>query len=112
MPLSQLKMLLASPFFSDLYEMQKATLKAEQRPVSPLLKLKKRINLIDKNEIKPKPLLNGNELIQLGAVPGPSLGRLAKQLYIAQLDMIVTTKEEAKKFAQQRLMKQSKSLND
>ena len=103
MALSQLKILLASPFFSDLYQLQKAILKVEHKPLSPLLKIKKRISKIPKNQIKPKPLLNGNELMQLGIPPGPALGRLAKQLYIAQLETILQTKEQAIKWVKNRL---------
>ena len=109
-PLWQLKMLLASPFFTSLLNFQKAILKTGHNSLSPITTVKKLINKIPKKQIKPRPLLNGNELMKLGALEGPMLGKLTKHLYIAQLDMIITSKQEAKKFAQQWLVEHSKSL--
>jgi len=40
-------------------------------------------------------LLNGHDLIRLGAAPGPSLGHLAEELYVAQLEGDVGTREQA-----------------
>ena len=51
-------------------------------------------------ELKPDPLLNGHDLIKLGAVPGPALGQLAKEMYIAQLEGTLKTKTAARKWAQ------------
>jgi hypothetical protein len=55
--------------------------------------------------LKPKPLLDGHELIGLGALPGPDLGRLARQLYIAQLNLEIHTKEDAEQWVRNRLNK-------
>jgi tRNA nucleotidyltransferase/poly(A) polymerase len=99
MSLAQLKMLLTEPYFRDLYNFQKALLKSAGKSIGLLVKLNKRIKSLGNVELKPKPLLDGHDLISLGASPGPDLGRLARQLYFAQLNMEIRTKEDAKQWA-------------
>jgi tRNA nucleotidyltransferase (CCA-adding enzyme) len=43
----------------------------------------------------PEPLLRGRDLLALGLEPGPAVGRLLAELYEAQLDGQVATREEA-----------------
>ena len=105
MSLAELKMTLAGPYFQDLYEMQRAIQRAEQKSVSALVSLRKRMNALGDVELKPKPLLNGHDLIRLGAVPGPSLGQLAQELYIVQLETNVTTAEQAERWVRRWLKK-------
>jgi tRNA nucleotidyltransferase/poly(A) polymerase len=109
MSLAQLKMILAEPYFWDLYELQRAIQKAKPSPDRKgrviLIKLRKRIKALRGIELKPKPLLNGHELIRLGATPGPSLGQLAQGLYIAQLEGLLQTKPQACIWAQNWLKK-------
>jgi poly(A) polymerase len=105
MSLAELKMILAEPYFNDLYEMQRAIQKAEQKSVSALVNLRKRMNALGDVELKPSPLLNGHDLIRLGAVPGPALGQLAQELYIAQLETNVTTTKQAERWVRMWLKK-------
>ena len=96
MSLAELKMILAEPYFDDLYELQKAIQKAGQKTITTLTNLRKRIKSLGDIELKPKPLLNGHDLMKLGAVPGPALGQLTRELYVAQLEGIVQTPKQAK----------------
>ena len=108
MSLAQLKMLLAEPYFWDLYELQRAIQKAEpdgRKSIASLIKLSKRINALGDVELRPKPLLNGHELIRLGAIQGPGLGQLAEEMYIAQLEGKLQTKEQAQQWVQKWLQK-------
>jgi len=105
MSLAELKMVLAEPYFRDLYELQRAIQKSRQKSIVPLVNLRKRIKTLKGVELKPKPLLDGYDLIQLGAVPGPTLGRLAEEMYIAQLEGSLQKKEEAKKWVQKWLQR-------
>ncbi len=98
MSLSGLKKILAQQHFSDLFEMQKAIQKATiggRKSISALIKLNRRIKLLGDIELQPKPLLNGYDLIRLGAVSGPLLGKLADELYIAQLEGQIKSREQA-----------------
>ena len=101
MSLADLKRLLAEPYFWDLYELQRAIQKAGAGPVGPLVKLRRRVRDLAGVELRPEPLLSGHDLMQLGMVPGPGLGQLADQLYMAQLEGILTSAEQAKAWARQ-----------
>ena len=108
MSLAELKMILAEPYFWDLYELQRAIEKA--RPdgrggIAALNRLRKRIKALGDVELRPKPLLNGHDLIRLGAVPGPGLGQLAEEMYIAQLEGKLQTPQRAEQWAQKWLQK-------
>ncbi len=110
MSLAQLKKILAEPYFRDLYELQRAIQKAKgggRKAIAPLIRLRKRIKALGDVELQPKPLLNGHDLIKLGATPGPALGQLAEELYIAQLEGMLQTPSQAKEWAQRWLQKRS-----
>lgn len=102
MSLSDLKKILAEPYFWNLYELQRAIQKATiggRKSISALINLRKRIKSLGDVELRPKPLLSGHDLIRLGAVPGPALGQLAEELYIAQLEGTLQTTEQAELWA-------------
>lgn len=108
MSLAGLKKILAEPYFRDLYELQRAIQKAEgggRESTAALVNLRKRIKALGDVELQPKPLLNGHDLIRLGAVPGPGLGQLAEELYIAQLEGKLQRPRQAREWAQKWLQK-------
>ena len=108
MSLAGLKKILAEPYFEDLYEFQRAIQKTRSgsgKGIAVLIALRKRIKALGDVELKPKPLLNGHDLIRLGAVPGPALGQLTEELYIVQLEGALQTKEQAEQWAKKWLQK-------
>ncbi len=105
MSLAQLKLILSEPYFRDLYELQRALQRAQNKSIGSLVKLKRRIRKLGDIELRPKPLLDGHELIKLGACPGPLLGRLAEEMYIAQLESTLQTKQQAVKWVRSWLEK-------
>ncbi len=114
MSLAELKKIVAEPYFEDLYELQRAIQKVkgiDGEGVAPLIKLRKRIRALGDAELKPKPLLNGHDLIRLGAASGPIVGQLAEEMYIAQLEGKVQTKEQAEKWVQKWLQRHRKIKN-
>jgi len=101
MSLARLKMLLAEPYFGDLFELQKAIQKAVspgRRSIEPLIKLKRRIKALGDVELQPARLLDGHELMRLGVPVGPVLGQVSREMYIAQLEGKITTKDRAKQW--------------
>jgi poly(A) polymerase len=94
-PLAQLKMLLAAPYFWDLYDLQTAIQKAAGRSTAALKKIKHRALALKGVNLCPKPLLDGHELIAMGAMAGPMVGRLSREMYIAQLAEEITTPAQA-----------------
>jgi len=108
MSLAELKKILAEPYFWDLYELERAIQKAMdvgRKSIAALISLRKRIKALGDVELRPKPLLNGHDLIRLGAVPGPGLGQLAEEMYIAQLEGKLQTPQQAQQWAQKWLQK-------
>jgi poly(A) polymerase len=105
MSLAELKMILAEPCFDDLYELQKAIQKAGGKSIAALVNLRKKIKALGDVELKPKPLLDGHGLMKLGAGPGPALGQLAKELYIAQLEGNLQTPRQAEQWTLKWLQK-------
>jgi tRNA nucleotidyltransferase/poly(A) polymerase len=93
--LAQLKMIVAEPYFEDLCSLQKAIQKAKGRSMSAILAVRKSAKALAGKELRPKPLLNGHELISLGVKPGPQVGIVSKELYIRQLCEDVTVRQEA-----------------
>jgi poly(A) polymerase len=109
MPLASLKKLMAKPYFLDLYELQRAILRAEKKPVSALIRIKKRARALAGENLTPRPLLNGHDLIALGAVAGPQVGELAEELYVEQLSGNLQTSHQARQWAEKWLQKRRSS---
>jgi len=111
MSLAELKKILAEPYFWDLYELERAIQRAQRKSVTALVNLRRRIKALGDVELRPRPLLNGHDLIRLGAVPGPALGQLAEEMYIAQLEGTLQTTPQAEQWVQKWLQKH-KAQND
>jgi poly(A) polymerase len=54
---------------------------------------------LEKSEIAPLPLLNGDDLTAAGMTPGPAFKRILDAVYDAQLEGRVSTKDDAMKMA-------------
>ena len=91
----QLKLWLAKPLLEPLLQLNRSYLKATRQSDTKLRRLRRQINELGSEIIAPPRLLNGHDLIRLGAAPGPMVGRLAEELYLAQLENEVKTAEEA-----------------
>ena len=76
--------------------MQQAIQKAKGESTHPVRLIKRRALEIDEKDVRPEPLLNGHELMAMGATPGPMVGQLAQELYVHQLEEKLDTKEQAK----------------
>ena len=100
LPLSTLKLLIHEPYFGDLITFQKAIQTAKGEDAQIVEAVRERALAIDPARVRPEPLLNGHDLMELGAPSGPILGQLAQELYIAQLEEKLHTKQEAEHWAQ------------
>ncbi|MFH1615338.1 MAG: CCA tRNA nucleotidyltransferase [Planctomycetota bacterium] len=98
MSTANLKLMLSEVYFEDLYELQRAIQRAKGAGITALVKIRKRARALADQELRPKRLLNGHDLIRLGAIPGPQVGQLAEELYIAQLEGNVCTEDQAKRW--------------
>ncbi len=100
MAVSKLKLLMHEPYFWDLLIFQKAIQEAKGQSDQSLKQIKKRAAAIAPKDIRPVPLLNGHELMSLGAAPGPMVGQLGQEMYIAQLENQLKTKQQAEIWCQ------------
>ncbi len=105
MSLADLKLIASEPYFRDLYKLQKAIQFAAGQSTDALTKLNTRIEELGDIELRPEPLLNGHELIRAGATPGPILGQLAEEMYIAQLEDKLQGKDQARQWVKTWLKK-------
>ncbi len=96
--LAELKTLASSPYWQDLLALEKAVLKAQGKSLKPLLAARKRLAMLKDASLKPKPLLDGHQILALGAVPGPMVGAVSRDLYTAQLNEKIHTAAQAKEF--------------
>jgi poly(A) polymerase len=62
--------------------------------------VRRKLGELAQEDLRPKPLLTGKDLIHLGLRPGPVFGRILAAVEEAQLDGEVRTKEEARALAQ------------
>ena len=58
---------------------------------------------LDVRDEKPKPLLKGRHLLQLGMRPGPQMGKVLEEAFALQLDGAIVDLDGAKAWANQRL---------
>ena len=65
--------------------------------------LLKKIEETPPQDIKPLPLVNGNDLLAVGFVQGKILGNLLKEIYENQMDGLFENREQALDFAKARL---------
>jgi poly(A) polymerase len=98
MPVSRLKLLMHQPYFQDLLTLEEAIQTASGQSVEAVKTIHRRALEIAPEEVHPRPLLDGNEMIALGAVPGPTVGHLAQEMYIAQLEGRIKSSDQARQW--------------
>lgn len=96
MSLADLKMTAGQPYFLDLYDYQHAIQNAKGQSLSALSKIIKRVGQLEGVNLRPRPLLDGHEIIGLGVEPGPMVGLVSREMYIAQLGEELKDPEDAK----------------
>lgn len=108
MSTGRLKQWLAQPRFELLVRLNRCYLKATEQSQRKLHLLRRHITNLGDEPISPPRWLDGHELIRLGAVPGPMVGQLAEELYLAQRENTVRKKSEAVQWAKQWLEQHKK----
>ena len=110
--LAELKLLLAGGYFDDLMIFESAIQKAKKAKSSSdnaLDVIAARAKELEAVDISPAALLNGNEIMDLGVKAGPGLGKVCREMYLAQLDGDIADKEAAKQWVRE-WMEHKKSL--
>ncbi|ARN57743.1 CCA tRNA nucleotidyltransferase [Sedimentisphaera salicampi] len=99
MALHKFRKLIADERFGFLFELRRAYQAFIGEPDDNLQIIKERQAGFAGKEILPKPFINGRDVINLGANPGPEIGDVLEKVYNAQLDFEVSSPEQALKLA-------------
>lgn len=91
----KLKMMLQAPTFLEELEMHRIDCLACHGNLNNWHFLKKKLSEYSEDELRPKPLVNGHDLMAIGIAQGPPLGQFLKELWELQLEGSLRTKEEA-----------------
>ena len=70
--------------------------------------LKRKVKEFAKEALKPKPVLNGHDLLGLGVEAGPIMKEILEEAYTLQLEGKITSKEDACQWAKEFLGSNSK----
>jgi poly(A) polymerase len=95
MRVSRLKRLMAEDGFEELAELWRADGLASGGTAEAYEALMARYRAMAQEEVKPRPLVTGADLIALGCVPGPLFREMLDELYDAQLEGRVAAKDDA-----------------
>jgi poly(A) polymerase len=105
---AQLKRRLAAPLIGDLIASSRAEILASNGDLSPVIFCEEYLRNTPREEIDPKPLLTGNDLIALGFIPNPAFKDILDTVRDAQLNGEISTREEARILARRLQGKPSK----
>jgi poly(A) polymerase len=92
---SALKPILAHPGIRELLALHRADAVAAGKSVEHVKFCEQKLRDWLPEEVDPPPVLTGDDLLALGIKQGPIFKRLLDAVRIAQLDEVVTTKEQA-----------------
>jgi poly(A) polymerase len=112
-----IKRFLGTPNFDDHLKLHLADCLASHGSTEAYDFIAKKLTDYKKEELKPKPLLNGYDLIDMGYPRGPLYSEILDSLEEAQLEGTVKNKEDAKnfilkQFPLENFMQHSKEMKD
>ncbi len=95
MRLSTLKRFMAKPTFREEMKLHRADCMASHKDLTNWKFLRIKLKELPPEEIKPKPLINGHDLLQMGYPEGPGIGAILKAVEERQLDKELNSHSEA-----------------
>ncbi len=100
---SKLKRILARPTFADELELHRLDCIASHGSVGNVEFLLKKAKEMPPEIVKPKPLVNGNDLLEIGFTPGKLVGAVLRDIEELQLEERLESREAALAYARERL---------
>lgn len=101
--LADLKTLMAQSGWCDLLTLFSADLVAHDQPPDTAHQLRQRADAIAPEAVAPPPWVTGDDLIAMGAEPGPKLGLVLEEIRRAQLNEEIGSREQAVDIAQRKI---------
>jgi len=102
---STLKKLMAKEYFMDLLEVSRADSLAGNGDIEWYSFIINTLKTYEPEIIKPKPLIGGKELIELGLKPGPIFSKILNEVMDLQLEEKINSSEEALDFVRRMVLK-------
>ena len=95
MRLSTLKRFMGDSLFPEHMKLHRADCMASHKDLANWNFLRRKLKEMPKKEIKPAPLINGHDLLQIGYPEGPQVGLILKAVEEKQLEKELVSKAEA-----------------
>ena len=95
MRLSTLKRFMGDSLFAEHMKLHRADCMASHKDLANWNFLRRKLKQMPKKEIKPAPLINGHDLLQIGYPEGPQVGLILKAVEEKQLEKELASKAEA-----------------
>jgi len=95
MRLSTLKRFLAADGIRELLQLARLDALASNKDLTYYNFCRQKLDELGVEEIKPKPLVRGHDLLEMGFVPGPQFSRILAAVSEAQLDGTLATRDQA-----------------
>ncbi|QMU55601.1 MAG: HD domain-containing protein [Candidatus Mycalebacterium zealandia] len=99
---STLKRFLGMPYFEEHLALHLADCLASHGMTDAYEFAKAKLKEMGEEEIKPKPILTGKDLIKMGFEPGPEFSKILAEIEEAQLENRLKTKKQAKEFVKEK----------
>ena len=91
----KLKQFISRPHFAEEMELHRVDCTASHGMLDNLTFLESKLKEYENEELKPKPLVNGNDLIGLGMKPGPAMKPVLEEAFVLQLEGRFKNREDA-----------------
>lgn len=101
----KLKRFISTPTFPTELELHRVDCESSHGLLDNYYFLQEKVEEFKKEELRPKPLLTGDILIELGMKPGPEMKPILEEAFELQLENRLRTKEEAKAWARKKIRK-------
>ena len=101
---AKLKRILARETFTDELELHRIDCEASHRNLENYEFLKAKAAELPPEVVKPAPLLTGHDLLALGFKPGPTVGKVLREVEELQLEEQLKSQEEALEYARKRFV--------
>jgi poly(A) polymerase len=99
----KLRQFISRPLFQEEMELHRVDCAASHGMLDNLTFLREKLKEYENEELKPKPLVNGNDLMEFGMKPGPAMKPVLEELYELQLEGTHKTREEALAWAKKKI---------
>lgn len=101
----KLKQFISRPYFTEEMELHRVDCTASHGMLDNLTFLQEKLREYEHEELKPKPLVSGNDLIKLGMKPGPAMKPILEEAFVLQLEGHFKDREEALEWLKKAILK-------